>query len=40
LQALGAILSIAGIIIEIINRNILGKSHFGHLHSIFGEIFN
>lgn len=39
LQAIGGILAIAGVIIQIISRFRLGKAHFSLIHSIVGKIY-
>ncbi|KAG5676840.1 hypothetical protein PVAND_006647 [Polypedilum vanderplanki] len=38
LQAIGSLLSVIGIIIQIISRNQLGKLHFSQTHSILGLV--
>lgn len=38
MQALGALMSIVGTVIEVINREQAGRTHISTLHSIYGNI--
>lgn len=38
LQSIGALMSIVGTIIEVINREQMGRTHISTLHSIYGKL--